>query len=158
MKRLLIAALSCGACMLTGSAMAADSAVITATGTVPGTCNVEGANLTLYPTTPSSLVGYKDVLWSTNSSNAVFSMSNVIMQTPATEGQSQNIVGQIFGSFEGQPEIVQISRNTQGEVVNVTPAPYNGVVIVGAQVVEQNQQPLLAGEYSLATTVTCIIP
>jgi hypothetical protein len=146
--------------MLTGSAMAADSALITATGTVPGACNVEGANIILVPTEPSILEGDEDVLWSTNSSNALFSMSNVIMQTPATEGQL-NIVGQIWGNLfgvDGEPS-AQILRSTQGTEIEMIDIPYySGPVLLRALVFEQNQQPLPAGEYSLATTVTCIIP
>ena len=157
MKRFLIAALSCSTCLFAAApAMAGPtSAQIEATGTMPATCEVGGAQIELKGDAGSPLMAGRGEAFVSTNGKSVLSLSEVTLEAP--RGASGIIAAITLGS-EG---IGIISQNTNGNGVYPkfsrieTPLLVNPTVDAVVRTDKENT-PLPAGFYSVTSTLTCL--
>ena len=156
----LLRALSFSACLFASTATAGHAATITATGTVPGTCSVTGANVPMALTTPYKLYAESadGTASSTGPSGATFYLSTVtITESPST---APNLNAGIFINLQLNDGTI----TPAAMAVDLTNArsmsfdiPFSGRFIIGANVISTDStKPLTSGNYAIAATLTCL--
>jgi hypothetical protein len=159
MKRFFIAALGCGTCLFTAVPAMANNATIEASGTMPGTCEVGGANINLEGQAGSGYMsGNGPVSLSTNGKSTL-SLSKPTLEAPAG---AIDVWGNIYlQSQSSDPNIMLIQNSKYDQPVEYlsrrieAPLTDNPTVYVFVSSDQQNR-PLPAGFYRVTSTLTCV--
>jgi len=155
MKRFLIAALSCGTCLVaTAPAMAGSSnATINATGTMPATCEVGGAEINLTGAAGSSSMSGEGKAEVSTNGKSLISLSKLDLAAPTDGIYASIVLSSGVGKFS-------ISQNTTGESSNATSrieTPLLDKPYVTATINTTDKSvPLPAGFYNVTSTLTCL--
>lgn len=163
MKRFLIAALGCAACLSSGHAMAVpltDNAAITATGHIPGACYVSGTTITMALVNPTILTGMQEsTTFSASTGPTEFAVEPPAMELP--NGVSgNNFIGAVYISDLNAAPATGLNLgavNYASSTPQTITSPFQSSnVRISAEISDLNNDPLPAGEYSIYTTVSCI--
>jgi len=136
-------------------AQAATSGTITATGTVPATCSVNGASISMSPTSTSNsaLSGKSSaVAISTNGTATNFTLSSptVVSKPPGSTLTTSNVV--LIADLAGGT-----GSFTAGGTSFTQPSPLSSTVTFTATVGDPvSSTPLTPGNYSISSTLTCV--
>ena len=168
----LLRVIGLSACLVASAAMmpsvhAATSGTITATGTVPATCSVSGADIAMtYTQVIQTLEGYSAYIpVTTNGSNTIFTLTKPSATFP--NGTPNNVNGSIDINYRnGTPSSLGTWLDTRGGAISTnssTPSVsetftgnFTGVVRFGGFVSAANSAALPAGSYTLNSTFTCV--
>jgi hypothetical protein len=148
-------------------AQADTSGTITATGTVPATCSVNGADIAMtYNDDYKNLYGVSTFIpASTNGTSTTFIVTKPMATFPT--GTSSDVYGRITTDFRTGTlttpgnTIASMSGNIRtdsksSQMSSTITGAFNGVVRFIGDVGDTNYVALLPGTYTLSSTFTCI--
>ena len=147
------------------SVHAATSGTITATGTVPATCSVSGADIAMtYDATIKTLSGYSAYIPVTaNGSSTIFTLTKPSATFPSG---ANNVYGTMTSDFRtGTPSSPGSDSLMGGSITTRSSSPsisstytgnYSGVVRFTGYVADDYYAALPAGSYTLNSTFTCV--
>ena len=166
MNRLLMAAVSCAACLAPSAAMAV-TAEITATGTIPAACSVQGANIVMNTVNQPSgieLAGFAGGLnFSGNAANPVFILSQpTLMRSDSRPGSTpvnDNAVATVQVLLGENNLLLTASSSTDIPLPDPSIAPDTFTTEGGAIDVRITQKfpedVLIPGNYTVSATLSC---
>jgi len=131
------------------SVHAATSATITATGTVPVACSVNGANITMAKNDAQTLQGVATNVAYTTGSATIFSLSTPTLNAPSGYGGYGFIA-----LVKDNNAVVYASSNGGGQSYTV-PGAESGVFTYEAGVIGTTEE-LKPGVYTVSSTLTCV--
>ena len=146
-----------GACLAFGglpAARAATSATITASGTVPGTCEVSPADILMTPDPTGTELGggSSAVLGNNNGGSFTLSPVQLTAPVPLTNGSYEPVL--II--YNGASNLLASTSSAGSNYSSPNPLSVGTSKPVLAQVTMDDGSPLPPGNYSLSATLSCV--
>jgi len=167
MKRFLMAAVSCAACLAPSAAMAV-TAEITATGTIPAACNVEGASIAMnqvfFPNDGSfGLVGVATGLNVFGSANPIFTLSQPTVVRVGSKQNADSVSNNAFAEITvaldpvNPDAVLLVNSLTPAQGVSYQPLTPMGTESgsISVSITRRAQAQLIPGDYTVSATLSC---